>query len=35
MWIQYDKDNIFKIKRFGKKEAIIRKDKCLFMIITT
>lgn len=33
--MQYNKDNIFKAKEFGKRETVTRKNKCFFMIMAT
>lgn len=33
--MEYDKEDIFKAKRFRKKEMITKKDECSFMIIVT
>lgn len=33
--MQYDKDNVFKVKKFGKEETVIKKDKYFFMMIAT
>lgn len=35
IWIEYNIENIFKVKRFGKKEIATKINKYSFMIIAT
>ncbi len=35
VWIQCDKDGIFKAKGFGKREIITKRNECPFIIIVT